>query len=65
VTLRSFEVSSREFDHFENISQALARLDEGTYGSCAFCGCRIEEDVLTRTPWANQCLDCQGQDSQP
>jgi len=58
VTLQSVEVNSCEFAHFENISNALIRVDQGTYGRCVFCGGRIEADVLTHTPWATECLEC-------
>ena len=65
VKLQSFEVSGREFGHFESISKALIRLDQGTYGRCVFCGGRIEADLLARTPWATECLECGDQESQP
>ena len=64
VKLQFFDVSSREFDHFEEISNAITRLDQGTYGSCVRCGGAIEADVLTRTPWVTECLTCGNQDSQ-
>jgi hypothetical protein len=65
VKLRSFEVNNHEFGHFESISNALIRLDQGTYGRCTFCGGRIEADVLAETPWATECLECGDQESQP
>jgi hypothetical protein len=65
VKVQFFEVSNGEFGHFENISNALIRLDQGTYGRCVFCGGRIESEVLARTPWATECLECGDQDSQP
>ena len=65
VNVQFFEVDGREFDHFENISNALTRIDRGTYGRCIFCGGRIEADLLTGTPWASECLDCGDQESQP
>ena len=65
VKLQSFEVNNREFEHFESISNALIRLDQGTYGRCIFCGGRIEADVLAQTPWATECLECGDQESQP
>jgi len=65
VKVQFFEVNSREFGHFENISNALTRLDQGTYGRCMFCGGRIEAEVLTQTPWATECLGCGDQESQP
>jgi hypothetical protein len=65
VKLQSFQVSSHEFDHFENISNALNRLDHGTYGRCVFCGSRIETEILARSPWATECIGCADQESQP
>ncbi len=65
VKVQFFEVDGREFDHFENISDALARIDRGTYGRCIFCGARIQADLLARTPWASECLACGDQESQP
>ena len=62
VTLQSFEVSSCQFAHFENISQALIRVDRGTYGKCMLCDGQIEAEVLTVTPWATECLECWDQD---
>jgi RNA polymerase-binding transcription factor DksA len=65
VKVQFFEVNNREFTHFENISNALIRVDQGTYGRCIFCGGRIEADVLEQTPWATECLGCGDQESQP
>jgi len=65
VKVQFFEVSSREFGHFENVSNALIRLDKGTYGRCMNCGQRIEADVLARTPWTTECIQCARQESQP
>ncbi len=58
VKVQFFQVSNCEFTHFENISNALIRLEQGTYGRCMFCGHRIEADVLAKTPWATECLGC-------
>ena len=65
VKVQFFEVSDREFGHFENISNALIRLDKGIYGRCQDCGRRIEAEVLAETPWATECLECGVQESQP
>jgi hypothetical protein len=65
VKLQAFDVNSREFAHFESISNALIRLDKGTYGRCERCGKRIESDVLVETPWAIACVDCRDQAPQP
>jgi RNA polymerase-binding transcription factor DksA len=65
VKVQFFEVTSREFGHFENVSNALIRLDQGTYGRCTDCGVRVEPDVLSETPWATQCLECADRKSRP
>jgi RNA polymerase-binding transcription factor DksA len=64
VKVQFFDVSSREFGHFENISNALIRLDRGIYGRCVDCGRRIEADVLAEKPWARECLECGDRESQ-
>jgi hypothetical protein len=65
VKVQFFEVNNREFTHFENISNALVRLDQGTYGRCRFCGGRIEADILARTPCATECIGCRDHEPQP
>jgi DnaK suppressor protein len=39
------------------VEQALARLDDGTYGTCVACGKKISEERLQAVPWASLCLD--------
>jgi DnaK suppressor protein len=38
------------------IEQALARLDDGTYGTCAVCGEAIPEERLAAVPYAALCV---------
>ena len=40
------------------IDSALKRIDEGTYGTCASCGCEIPSERLDAYPWAALCIDC-------
>jgi DnaK suppressor protein len=40
------------------IDAALARIDEGTYGTCANCGRPIAVERLEARPWADLCIDC-------
>jgi len=40
------------------IEQALRRIDEGTYGSCARCGAAIAAARLQALPDASLCIDC-------
>jgi RNA polymerase-binding protein DksA len=39
------------------VEDALARVDEGTYGTCAACGKPIGEERLEAVPWTTLCID--------
>jgi RNA polymerase-binding transcription factor len=39
------------------IDAALARIDEGTYGTCLRCGQPIGQERLEARPWATLCID--------
>jgi len=41
------------------IDRALAKLDDGTYGTCDRCGKPIGEERLRARPWATLCIDDQ------
>ena len=40
------------------IGAALARIDEGTYGTCGRCGTPIPEERLEAVPYATLCVEC-------
>jgi RNA polymerase-binding protein DksA len=40
------------------IDRALARVDDGTYGTCTNCGKEIAVARLEAQPWASLCIDC-------
>ena len=40
-----------------DVERALAKLDDGTYGSCDLCGDPIGAERLEAIPWAVLCLD--------
>ena len=46
------------------ISMALARIDEGTYGVCEVCGKDIGTARLTAMPMARRCIPCQERSEQ-
>ena len=62
VTLENDEVLaalSREGrDQISLVRDALARLDDGTYGDCETCGARISPARLEALPYATTCLSC-------
>ena len=41
------------------IDAALARIEDGTYGTCTSCGKQIAPERLEARPWATLCIDCQ------
>jgi len=41
------------------VDQALARIDDGTFGTCQDCGRPIGADRIEALPWAARCIDCQ------
>lgn len=41
------------------IDRALARIEDGTYGTCERCGKPIAEERLRARPWATLCIDDQ------
>ena len=40
------------------IDRALARIEDGTYGTCAICGEKIPEARLNALPYVNTCVTC-------
>jgi RNA polymerase-binding protein DksA len=50
---------SRDVREVEALEAALARINDGTYGSCATCGSEIGFDRLRAYPTATRCTPCQ------
>jgi len=42
-----------------DIQRALAKIENGTYGTCERCGRPIGEERLRARPWATLCIDDQ------
>jgi len=51
-------LKERERTQFEEVMQALGRLDDGTYGVCLTCRAPIEYDRLLVFPEARCCAAC-------
>ena len=56
VELALMEMKS---ETLHKIDDALRRLEEGTYGTCAECGNEISEARLRAVPFADLCIACQ------
>jgi RNA polymerase-binding transcription factor DksA len=51
-------LSGRLLEALTEIDNALAKLDDGTYGSCEACGGAIAEARLAAMPTARHCISC-------
>jgi DnaK suppressor protein len=56
---RDLALRDRSMQHLALVEAAIARLDDGTYGTCVRCGRPIPEGRLEALPWAAHCIDCQ------
>jgi len=43
---------------YEEVNAALAKIENGTYGTCDSCGKQITKKRLNALPWATLCKDC-------
>jgi DnaK suppressor protein len=41
-----------------DVERALAKLDDGSYGTCDGCGAAIASERLEAIPWAVRCRSC-------
>lgn len=53
-----FSLSDNERSLLMQIDAALARIDEGTFGSCTNCGTPMIEKRLAAVPWTPYCIGC-------
>jgi RNA polymerase-binding protein DksA len=56
------EILATEHDILREIDDALARLDDGSYGKCAQCGQKIASERLAAVPYAVLCIQCARKD---
>ena len=49
----------RDLEELRAVDAAILRQSDGSYGSCAECGLKIEFERLQATPFATRCFDCQ------
>jgi DnaK suppressor protein len=56
---RDLALRDRSDQQLVLVDEALARLDDGTFGMCVRCGQPIASERLEALPWAARCIDCQ------
>lgn len=63
VDLEEIDVEQATLDNekalLAEVQQALARIDNGTYGICTNCGQPIPEERLEAIPWTSLCVTCE------
>ena len=55
------DIVSSETDTLREIENALARLDESSFGMCEMCSESIGPKRLTAIPYARLCIKCQSE----
>ncbi len=53
---KDLALSGNARHQLEEVTDALKRIDEGSYGSCAVCGSAIPYERLEAIPWARACI---------
>lgn len=56
---RDLALRDRSDQQLVLVNEALARLDDGTFGMCVRCGQPIAPGRLEALPWAARCIECQ------
>jgi DnaK suppressor protein len=54
-------LNGRERRELDEIQEAMARLETGSFGVCEICGASISLPRLRAIPWARHCLACKFQ----
>ena len=52
------QLAGKNAEELASVRHALARLEEGTYGTCERCGNPISEERLEFRPISVVCIDC-------
>ena len=50
--------AQRSGDYVEYLEEALARIEDGTFGTCRVCDQEISRARLEAVPAATQCITC-------
>jgi len=55
----SSQLAELEARELNQVSRALLRLKQGTYGSCEVCNCKIPVTRMNVLPYSTLCIKCQ------
>lgn len=55
---RDLSIRNNMYDLIDQMTRAITRIDDGTYGTCERCGRPIDAARLKELPYALLCLDC-------
>lgn len=61
---KGIAIENSEQDLLQQVEEALARIEDGTYGTCDVCGQPIHPDRLRALPWAQLCIHCKSREEQ-
>lgn len=59
ITEMNSRLAQMETRELKQINRALARLQQGTYGTCEACGKKIPVARLNALPYTSVCVECQ------
>jgi DnaK suppressor protein len=55
----SYQLTAGERELLRRIDEALARIENNTYGVCVECEKKVQPARLDAVPWARHCIQCQ------
>jgi DnaK suppressor protein len=55
-------LSANDIKRLRLIDSAISRLENGKYGVCIKCNCKIPKERLTAIPYALMCISCKTSD---
>lgn len=62
---RDLAIEEQFESELREVQEALQRLDDGTYGRCQECGCKIADERLEIRPQARYCVEHQREMEEP
>lgn len=57
----TLQMKNREHDELREISEALRRIDAGTFGECERCSEEISDARMKANPATTLCIDCKNE----